>query len=93
MSDPKRFVARDEGRRRARESGVRFGRRPELPEEVEQRMRAERASGASVYAITKGLNEDKVPTAHGGARWYESTVHKVLDRTGGDPLRRRSGVA
>jgi hypothetical protein len=42
------------------------------------RIVAERADGATIRAIAAGLNEDRVPTAHGGARWWPSTVAAVL---------------
>jgi hypothetical protein len=36
------------------------------------------AAGKSLAAIAGELNRDKVVTAHGGARWYPSTVRAVL---------------
>ncbi|HXJ62353.1 MAG TPA: recombinase family protein [Actinomycetota bacterium] len=37
-----------------------------------------RRSGATLASIAESLNTEAVPTAHGGARWYPSTVRKVL---------------
>lgn len=43
-------------------------------------IRGARASGMSLHAIADRLNEDAVPTAAGGKRWYASTVRSVLGR-------------
>lgn len=62
-------------------AGVQLGRRSGISADVLSRMRVERAAGWSFERIARGLNDDGVPTAQGGARWYHSTVRKVL---GGD---------
>ncbi len=38
----------------------------------------EREGGASLSAIADGLTDERVPTAHGGERWWPATVRKVL---------------
>jgi DNA invertase Pin-like site-specific DNA recombinase len=58
--------------------GVRLGRPRELPAKVRARIRRRRNAGRSLAAIAQELNRDRVPTAHGGARWYPSTVRAVL---------------
>ena len=58
--------------------GVRLGRPVDLPDDVRQRIAAERAAGKSLRAIAGALNAEAVPTAQGGARWYASTVRDVL---------------
>jgi DNA invertase Pin-like site-specific DNA recombinase len=58
--------------------GVRLGRPPELSAKVRSRIRRRRKVGKSLATIAQELNEDRVPTAHGGARWYPSTVRAVL---------------
>ena len=40
-----------------------------------------RQTGASLPAIAAALNEEGVATAHGGARWYPSSVRAVLIST------------
>jgi hypothetical protein len=40
----------------------------------------EREAGRSLRAIAEGLNAEKVPTAHGGARWHASTVKALVER-------------
>lgn len=58
--------------------GVHCGRQAELPKRVINRIVKAAAKGQSLRAIAHGLNEDGVPTAHGGARWHASTVRGVL---------------
>jgi DNA invertase Pin-like site-specific DNA recombinase len=60
-----------------RAQGVRLGRPPVIPQEVRDRVRAERAGGATLQQIVDGLNADGVPTAS-SPRWSTSTVHKLL---------------
>jgi DNA invertase Pin-like site-specific DNA recombinase len=55
-----------------------IGRRRQLPGEVVSRIRAERDAGRSTPEIAAALNADAVPTAHGGVRWWPSTVSAVL---------------
>jgi DNA invertase Pin-like site-specific DNA recombinase len=61
-----------------RASGVRLGRPPVLPAEVVSRIVAEHRSGAGWSAIARSLNADHLSTAHGGSRWYPSTVRAVV---------------
>ncbi len=59
------------------------GRPPSLPEAVVDRVRLENARGRSLGEIARGLTADGVPTAHGGRRWWPSTVRAVLLRASG----------
>lgn len=61
-----------------RREGVRLGRPSTLPLAVVRRIVADRQEGASLAAIADRLTAEGVPTAQGGARWYPSTVSKVL---------------
>jgi hypothetical protein len=56
------------------------GRRPSVRAELVERIRAERLTGGSLRKIADGLNADRIPTAHGGERWWPSTVRAVLRR-------------
>lgn len=58
------------------------GRKPSVPPDVVQRIREQRSAGGSLREIAGGLNADNVPTAHGGERWWPSTVRAVLRRAG-----------
>jgi DNA invertase Pin-like site-specific DNA recombinase len=62
-------------------AGVVLGRRRSIPEHVRSRIVSERAAGLSLPAIAAGLNKDAVPTAHGGQKWYPSTVKSVVSQT------------
>src|SRR5262245_51280431 len=62
------------GRVRARA----VGRRSTLPEDVVMRIAAEHDAGQSLGQIARDLNARGVPTAHGGAQWWPSTVRVVL---------------
>lgn len=61
-----------------RAQGVKLGRPRTLPRDVVERVSAERRAGHSLATIADRLNADGVITAHGGARWYGSTVKAVL---------------
>lgn len=67
------------GMQRRREEGAQLGRPRTLPEEVVQRIIAEREAGASLRRIADGLTIEGVPTAQGGVRWYASTVRAVIE--------------
>ncbi len=54
----------------------RVGRPRTLPANVRQRIRRLHRSGRSYAEIARRLNEEGVPTAHGG-RWHASTVRKI----------------
>jgi DNA invertase Pin-like site-specific DNA recombinase len=56
------------------------GRKPAVPPEIAKRIRDERSSGASLRQIAANLNADRIPTVHGGERWWPSTVRAILQR-------------
>jgi hypothetical protein len=56
------------------------GRPPAVAPEIVERILAMRAAGHSLARIAAELNTDGIPTAHGGARWWASTVRGVLLR-------------
>jgi hypothetical protein len=56
------------------------GRPPALPRPVVIRIRAEHARGMSLGEIARSLNASGIATAHGGARWWPSTVRAILAR-------------
>jgi DNA invertase Pin-like site-specific DNA recombinase len=61
-----------------RAQGVRLGRPAVVPLDVVASIAAQREGGASLRAIAERLNAKGVATAHGGRRWYASTVRAVL---------------
>lgn len=56
------------------------GRKPAVPPEIAKRIHHERAAGKSLRQIADDLNIERVATAHGGERWWASTVRAVLQR-------------
>jgi len=61
--------------------GVRLGRPVLLPAKVSRRIVRQRNAGTTWTAIAEALTAEGVPTAHGGIRWYASTVRHVYERT------------
>ncbi len=61
-----------------RAAGVRLGRPRSVPDAVVARIRAERASGATLRAIALGLDRDGEPTGQGGRRWHPGTIGAIL---------------
>jgi hypothetical protein len=80
VDELERLVA--EGRRpvHPRAPAKPVGRRRTLPDKVVRRITTEHGTGQSLSQIARGLNADRVPRAHGGARWWPSTVRSVLNR-------------
>jgi len=59
-------------------AGVRLGRPVSLPGEIRTRIVAAHHAGSGWSAIARQLNEEEIPTAHGGAKWHPSTVRAVM---------------
>jgi Recombinase len=57
------------------------GRKPAISPEAAKRIHQERSAGKSLRQIADDLNADRIPTAHGGKRWWPSTVRAVLQRS------------
>ena len=64
-----------------RREGKPTGHAP-TPADVVARITREHGEGKSLGAIARGLNEDGVPTAQGGAKWYPSSVRSIINRAG-----------
>lgn len=58
--------------------GVVLGRPRVLSNEVVNRIQQARQSGQTLAAIADALNDESVPTAHGGAGWHRATIRQVL---------------
>lgn len=70
--------------RRQAKPHARPGRREAVPADVVERIRAEHDAGRSLGDIGRRLTADRVPTAHGGARWWPSTVRSIIRRYEGE---------
>lgn len=64
-----------------RADGVHIGRPRVMADSVRERIGELREEGLSMAKVAARLNEESIPTAHGGKRWYASTVKRVLDTT------------
>jgi Recombinase len=56
------------------------GRKPAISPEIRERIHHERTTGKSLRDIAADLNADRIPSAHGGACWWPSTIRQVLQR-------------
>jgi DNA invertase Pin-like site-specific DNA recombinase len=61
-----------------RAQGVRLGRPSSTPALIADRICGERAAGATLAAISDGLNRHAVPTVRGGQRWQPSSLESIL---------------
>jgi hypothetical protein len=59
----------------------RAGRPPTVPRPVVERIRLQYARGHGLAEIARALNDDGVPSAHGGRQWWPSTVRDVVVRS------------
>ena len=80
VDELERLVAESRRPARPRTRAKPVGRRRTLPDDVVRRIAAEHDDGRSLGQIARGLNADRVSTAHGGARWWPSTIRCVLHR-------------
>ena len=61
-----------------RAQGVTLGRPRVLPAKIVEQIELQRKQGKTLRAIADDLNSRGVATAHGGKRWYASTVKAAL---------------
>lgn len=77
ISERQKDVHKDR-RTRGIKWGVDMGPKNKTPEDVKQRIAAERSAGASYRKIADGLNRDGVPTQN-GRQWHPTTVKNLVD--------------
>ena len=58
--------------------GTRLGRPRQLPDDIVVRVELNRNAGRTLQDIADDLNNEGVPTSHGGSQWWPSTVAGVL---------------
>lgn len=68
-----------EGMAQRKAEGVHVGRPRVMDEAVRARVLALRDEGLAMGKIADRLNVEGVATAHGGRKWYASTVKRVID--------------
>jgi Recombinase len=81
VDELERLIAEQRQPARARPKRAKRGRPQVLPLEVVDHVRAEREAGRTLREIASDLNDRRIPTAHGGAQWWPSTVRAVLRRS------------
>ena len=59
------------------------GRPVVLPTAIVDRIRREHRSGRTLGEIARALTAEGIQTAHGGRRWWPSTVRAILARASG----------
>jgi len=69
-----------DGMREKKIMGSTFGRPVLMSEQTVKKIIDLHEEGFSINAIARQLNLEAVPTSHGGANWYASTVSKTLAR-------------
>jgi DNA invertase Pin-like site-specific DNA recombinase len=69
-----------------RARGVRLGRPVALGADLSQWILTAHQGGMGWSAIARNLNERSIATAHGGSKWYPSTVRSVVTRLGNTNL-------
>lgn len=80
VDELERFVRERRRPARGRAQTAPPGRPAVVPDELVFQILAEHAKGKSLRQIARDLNASHTPTAHGGARWWPSTVRAVLSR-------------
>ena len=76
-----------------RAAGVRLGRPPAVPPDLAARIAALRTAGATLRQIADKLNEEGIPTPHGGSKWRPSSLAGVLSRQRGTARTPKSASA
>jgi hypothetical protein len=80
VDELERLLRERRSRTVSRPPTVSRGRPRSTEGEIVRRIREERADGRTLREIAIGLDSNGVPTAHGGLRWWPSTVRAVLQR-------------
>lgn len=65
--------------------GVRFGRPPQIPKDIRERIVRERAAGRCYSHIARDLEAEGVPTVKAGAHWGGATIKSVVRQAQGLP--------
>lgn len=80
VDELERLIAERRRPARARVAPTKRGRPQVLSPDLVDLIRGERDAGRTLRQIADDLNDQRVPTAHGGAQWWPSTVRAVLRR-------------
>ena len=69
-----------EGMQEKKRQGVKFGQRTQIPDEVQQIIRARHACGLTYREIADELSHAQIPTPTGKAFWAHQTVYDLVKR-------------
>jgi hypothetical protein len=81
VDELERFIRNHVTSARTRPAARPAGRPPTLPARVVERICLDYARGRGLSAIARTLTDEGVPTAHGGRKWWPSSVRAVLVRS------------
>ena len=81
VDELERIVAEQRRPARGRPEPANQGRPRVLAPDLVDRILTEREAGRTLREIAAQLNERRVPTAHGGAQWWPSTVRAAIQRS------------
>lgn len=81
VDELERLTAEQRRPAQPRPEGTARGRPRVLAPDLVEHIRTEHETGRTLREIATDLNDRRVPTAHGGARWWPSTVRAVLRRS------------
>jgi hypothetical protein len=59
---------------------ARAGRPAAISHQTVEQIQAAHGAGKTLAQIARDLNTARIPTAHGGSRWWPSTVRAVVER-------------
>jgi hypothetical protein len=85
VDELERFIRYHVAPARTRPAARPPGRPPTLPARVVERIRLEYARGRGLSDIARTLTDERVATAHGGRKWWPSSVRAVLVRSSPTP--------
>jgi len=99
VDELERLIAEQRRPAQAPAQRAKRGRPRVVAPELVDHIRTEHEAGRTLRGIASDLNSRRVPTAHGGAQWWPSTVRAVLHRSdagtgegGNEPLQPRLPV-
>jgi hypothetical protein len=69
-----------EGLARKKAQGAKLGRPTVLSMQVKQEIKKLRESGWTLIKIADYMDDLQIPTAHGGKKWYPSTIKKLVQQ-------------
>jgi hypothetical protein len=81
VDELERLIAEQRRTARARPERANRGRPRVLAPDLVEHIRTEREAGRTLRQIADDLNQRRAPTAHGGTRWWPSTIRAVLRRS------------